>query len=225
MKQDRLQKSEYLFREIGNIHDRWVTEALSYQPKHARVPRVMLIAACIVLSTTLLAATLLIGLHQSAPDKENNAGISQGFDDNTGGNSTDADTSVATFALDTLLLECKATPSESVTVLPAPVAINFFSSKVQVAWQYEDSSAVYLSRALTADELLRLEKNLERSTKASDSLEQPACKVWILYGDGRVVSPYLHPSIGNTGEGELFDYNIEVIPHADFSSCLSEILK
>ena len=92
-----------------------------------------------------------------------------------------------------------------------------------MAWQYADSSAVYVSRALTANETQRLETGMKNSTNAQ-STEQPACKIWILYGDGRVVSPYLHPSIGNTGESELFDYNIEIIPDADFSSCLSEIL-
>lgn len=225
MKQDRLQKSEYLFREIGNIHDRWVTEAMTYQPKRSPIPRVLLIAASIALSTALLVSTLLVGLHQSTPKGNTNAGTNQEDSADIGGNSNSPDKNFASFELDALLLEYKTAPSESFTVLPSPIAINFFSNKVQVAWQYLDSSAVYISRALTEDEILRMEKNLDSSTNATNTINQPQCKIWILYGDGRVVSPYLHPSIGNTGAGELFDYHIEVIPNAEFSSCLSEILK
>lgn len=225
MKEDRLQKSEYLFREIGSIHDRWVTEALNYRPTRARFPRVLMIAASIALTMGLLVATLLVGLRQSSPDRGTNTGTLQDDIADIGGNSNSPDPNVASFSLDTLLMECKTAQSEAFTVLPSSVAINFFSGKVQVAWQYHDSSAVYLSRALTEDEILRIEKNLEASTNTTSTTTQPQCKIWILYGDGRVVSPYLHPSIGNTGACELFDYHIEVIPNADFSSCLSEILK
>ena len=186
MKQDRFQKSEYLFREIGNIHDRWVTEALSYQPKRARIPRVLMIAACVVLSTTLLVASLLVGMRQFAPDKGTNTGTLQGDIADLGGSFDSADPNVTSFSLDTLLMECKTAQSEAFTVLPSSVAINFFSGKVQVAWQYHDSSAVYLSRALTEDEILRIEKNLEASTNTTSTTTQPQCKIWILYGDGRV---------------------------------------
>ncbi|MBQ9805516.1 MAG: hypothetical protein IJW49_03295 [Clostridia bacterium] len=207
---DRMQKSEYLFREIGNIHDRWVVEALTYQRKRSPVPRVLMIAASVALSASLLVATLLVGMKQLLPlgDHTNTIG---------GDQSNDA------ISLDDLLLECKTDQRANYTVLSSPAQLDYFSSDVRVAWQYADSSAVYVSRSLTETETQRLENSIKNSTNAT-SAEQPACKIWILYGDGRVISPYLHPSIGNTGESELFDYNIEIIPDADFSSCLSEIL-
>ena len=206
---DRMQKSEYLFREIGNIHDRWVVEALAYKPRRSTVPRVLMIAASIALTASLLVASLIVGMKQNS---------------HTAGNTANGeDTPNFTHSLDALLLDCKTNPNASYTVLSSSAELDYFSSEVRVAWQYADSSAVYVSRALSKSQTQRLEKGIQNSTNAVTA-EQPSCKICILYGDGRVVSPYLHPSIGNTGESELFDYNIEIIPDADFSSCLSEIL-
>lgn len=213
---DRMQKSEYLFQEIGNIHDRWVTEALSYKPRRSPLPRVLMIAASVALSGALVVATLLVGMHQLLPSLD-------GETANGGSHSNNSTQGDMVFFADDLLLSCRDDQNATYTVLSSPEQLDYFSSDVRVAWQYRDSSAVYVSRALTAEETDRLERGIQNSTNTADG-EQPACKIWILYGDGRVVSPYLHPSIGNTGECELFDYNIEIIPGADFSSCLSEIL-
>ena len=209
MKNDRMQKAEYLFREIGNIHDRWVSEALLYQPKRSATPRILLIAASIALCASLTVATLVVGMMQLSPIGEKPV-------PDVGGDSEQ-------LTPDRLLLSCRTDESANYTVLASPAELNYFSSSAHVVWQYADSSAVYVSRALTEEECDQLEKAMENSTNATSN-EQPACKIWILYGDGRVISPYLHPSIGNTGESELFDYNVEIIPDADFTSCLSEIL-
>ena len=124
MKQDRMQKSEYLFREIGNIHDRWVTEALTYQPKRATLPRVMPIAAAIALTASLLVATVLVGLHRSAPNG-NYTGSGNGG--SVGNDSAES----AQFTLDELLLEHRTTQTASYTVLASPAEVDFFSSNVK----------------------------------------------------------------------------------------------
>ena len=40
--------------------------------------------------------------------------------------------------------------------------------------------------------------------------ERPSYQVWIAFGDGVVISPYLKANPGNTGHGELFDYDPEL---------------
>ncbi len=49
-------------------------------------------------------------------------------------------------------------------------------------------------------------------------------KVWISYGDGRVVSPYLKASAGNVGYNTLFDYDPEGVPSNAFSEFVSRML-
>ena len=88
----------------------------------------------------------------------------------------------------------------------------------------ECKRALYVSRTLTEDEVQRLTYYMQNGKRLDDSTVLPQCRVWIVYGDGSVVSPYLQISNGNDGAGEMFDYNAEVIPNADFTFCLSDIL-
>ena len=48
--------------------------------------------------------------------------------------------------------------------------------------------------------------------------------MWIVYEDGRVVSPYLKHTQGNVSYGSLFDYSAEVEPNAALVKALHEVL-
>jgi len=213
MKNDRMQKAEYLFREIGNIHDRWVTEAITYQKPRARLLRPLTVAASIA-----VAASLLLGVFAANWNRIETLFGNLSFGESSG------KTDIEFTSTEALLLYCREDANASYTVVSGVEQLDFFSASAHVVWQYENDSAVYVSRALTNDERDRLTYHMKYGDRFDESAAQPACRVWILYGDGSVASPYLHPSIGNTGAGELFDYHVEVIPNADFNTCLSDIL-
>ena len=59
------------------------------------------------------------------------------------------------------------------------------------------------------------------SREDSESVE---VKVWLSYGDGTVVSPYLKHTRGNTGYGTLFDYSAEVEPSEKLTSTIHKLL-
>lgn len=213
MKNDRMQKAEYLFREIGNIHDRWVTEAITYQKPRARLLRPLTVAASIAVAASLLVGVFAANWNQIETLLGNLPFRESGSEEELKFTSTES-----------LLLHCREDANASYTVVSSVSELDFFSERVHVVWQYENDSAVYVSRALTDDERDRLTYQMKYADRFDESAAQPACRVWILYGDGSVASPYLQSSIGNVGVGELFDYNVEVIPNADFNTCLSDIL-
>ena len=175
-----------------------------------------MVAACLALSCVMILSVFLIAKRMS--DTKNTGYVEDGM----GLLST---TVTNAQNLDETLLKCRNEDTGAVyTVLKDAASLDFFTGKAQVAWQYENESTVYLSRALQTEELKVLQSAIENGTSIGESSITPKCKIWILYGDGNVITPYLHPSNGNVGAGELFDYAVEVVPNADFASCLSDIL-
>ena len=61
------------------------------------------------------------------------------------------------------------------------------------------------------------------NAKASGG-EDAAVSVWINYGDGRVVTPYLKDTEGNVGYGTLFDYEPEIVPTKDMSKFVNSLV-
>lgn len=209
MKRTNAEKIKYLFREIGGIDDRLIHEAATYRPRQSAMPRVMLIAACLALSLVLsVGAFLLANRKDDASDDE---AVGQ----------PPVSESPATPDLDTILLSQRETASY--TVLDSADALDLFSGNARVVWQYADSDALCVSRELTGNEIKDLSAELGKGVSVGDASPALSCKVWIVMGDGRVVSPYLKSSAGNCGS-DLFDYNAEILPNATFTSCISEIL-
>ena len=81
-----------------------------------------------------------------------------------------------------------------------------------------------MSRALTKDEVDQIYRSIGKGTKVGDTSPSPDCHVWVLCGNGEVLSPYLLASAGNVGNAELFDYNAELIPSEQLISCIADIL-
>ena len=50
--------------------------------------------------------------------------------------------------------------------------------------------------------------------------EQPTYQIWLSFGDGVVVSPYLKNTAGNAGHGTVFDYD----PELEMSDDLAEYI-
>ena len=204
-------KATYLFDEIGNIDDRLVQEAMLYRAGRAS-PRVLLVAACIAMSLLLVLGTFAVSM-MSRKSEDSDA---------PQGGSPMQDHTQRVEALDEMLVSSR--DSISYTTVELQSELDFYDGNAYVVWQYADSAAFCVSRALTATEAHALIRSAEDGTDVGTDAPDLQCRVWILLGDGTVISPYLKSSAGNVGIGTLFDYDPELIPSQSFTSRLSDIL-
>lgn len=195
-------KAEYLLREIGEIDDSLVHEAQFYRPERSSRPRLLLIAAAFVLVFALVIGTPLISKLVS-PKAEG-----------------EEDVNLQVYALDALISE---SDTAKYTFVSTSSDLPYFDGGAHVVWQTEDTDGYYVSDTLSKRELSELSASIGKGESVGDTSPEFECKVWILYGDGRVVTPYLKASSGNVS-GEVFDYEAEIIPTDSFVSCISDIL-
>lgn len=190
-----------LYDEIGGVNERYLQEAATYRARRkAPVWRAMLIAAVLALVGTLLIGTLamsvgigLVGswildaMQPSSPD-------------------VPAEPEQYTIAKMESVMQNKqyglqAVPEEK---------LHLFGSNAQLIWT-DGASGEYYRVTLSEQEFGNLLYLMQaRQVEITEDSEQPSYKVWISFGDGTVVSPYLKTSQGNTGHGALFDYDPEL---------------
>ena len=94
----------------------------------------------------------------------------------------------------------------------SPDALNFFDGRTKLIWQYEGEDDYYV---VECENTSSLKKEMSRGGKQVDRAEAENVdyKVWVSYGNGEVVTPYLKENAGNVGYAELFEYSPEIIPN------------
>ncbi len=201
---EKIRASEYLLDEIGNVDDKLLEEAASYKKKRTS-PRVLLAAACFVLTLTLVLS----------------AGIAMKMSNEANDSLKDTENSDTYYgALDSLLLSHK---DGEFTKLSDESEIPYRTGKAYVVWQYAGESEIYLSDALTDAQLRNVTKHLGMGENVGQTPPHLECRVWIVLDSGEVKSPYLKDTDGNTG-AEIFDYNAEIYPTSDFINSISAII-
>lgn len=206
MRYTKRQKAEYLFREMDGIRDSILAQSLAYRPsRRARILPMLALAACLVFAFTVGVGRLLSLFDKAhAPSGDLN------------------DAPAQTLSLDAMLTEQRY--HANYTTCASEALIDYFSGDACVVWQYGDSDLLYVSRALSSRELNDLVSEIDRGTAVGTSSPKPNCRVWILLGNGEVLTPYLQNTNGNRSAAELTDYEAELIPTEEFVSSLSEIL-
>ncbi len=217
---NREEKVIRLFSAIGEVDDALINEATEWHraPKHHPfLSRTLPIAASIVLVAGLAMGGILSKLVPLWKDNAAGDSGAPGQSDLVGG---DALGSFLTASRATLRYEALSGAAE---LASSPEA---FWKGARLAWQYEGEDTVYLSRRLTKNEVNKLTA-LSQNGNALPVGEESTlpCKLWILLGDGTVITPYLKSSYGNIGAATLFDYSAELIPSDEFASCVSQILQ
>lgn len=202
---DKMKKAEYLLDELGDIDDALLIEAISYRPVR-RAPRFALIAACIALSLLLVFSSVIV-LQTVMPDFGN-----------TQNNAPNAAPSPLT--LDEVMMSAKVGHH---TKLSSESEIPYRDGKSYIVWQYVGESEYYVS-SLTATQLTAIEKNLGSGEEVGQTSPELECMVWIVTGNGEVISPYLKDTYGNVGIS-VFDYCAEIYPTQDFINYISAIIQ
>ena len=221
MMKDNRDRAEHLYDAIGEIDDKLIADAessaLARAYIKARRKRRLSLACAACVCLLLLGAALRIPdvirapqdlSNDSSPDTHQNAA---------------ADKAPAPSTLAALLKE--AEDSKKVSVLAAN-ELPVISQTAMLVWQSEgeqDYRAIKIPDAKTKE---RITKALDTPKAAFSPEDSEALDlwVWIVYEDGRVVSPYLKHTQGNVSYGSLFDYSAEVEPNAALVKALHEVL-
>ena len=200
MRADKTRNAELLFDAIGDIDDRLIQEAQApfvktapsrrYNTKAIIALAATLTVALMILSTVMIAKVVGKILKNDVGDLK--------------GQSPDVETSAS---LDHVLINC----APDATIIESAEDIDFFDGNTKIVWQVEGESNYKMVTLTSKSDAAALQKkliNADQSTPATTESQQ--CRLWITFGDGRVVSPYLKNSAGNTGYAELFEYSPEV---------------
>ncbi|MBQ8432522.1 MAG: hypothetical protein IJX28_06525 [Clostridia bacterium] len=205
MRHTKEEKVAYLFDEIGGISDVLVAEAMAYRPKRrSMMPKYLAVAASLLVCC-ILFVTLLLPAKNNAGQESNSSGDGAPY-----------------VSLDAMLTNASA--ELRYTELSSREELNFFGKQAYLVWQEEGSDTLCVSRPLTYGELQRLTRAATEGTSVGEEEVSLQYRVWILCGDGTVITPYLQQTAGTVGYGELFDYDPELYPSQSFTTLVSDLL-
>ena len=205
MNRNKMNKAALLLDEIGNVSDVYLQEALTYR-KTRSVARPWIAAVACILAVVLVGGGLL-----NSPLMENIFG---------GLNKTNSPETQEPATLDSFLATNRGTLS--CTALQKD-EVDYFGSTYLIL-QYEGDETLYRSRDLTSVEVERINSLLGKGPSVGANSPTLICRVWLVYEDGTVLSPYLKNTDGNKGHAVLFDYQAEILPSSELISCISDIL-
>lgn len=218
--------AERLFDEIGLIDDRFVFEASTPYVSRARRTlwrRVLVAAVSVTLTVCIAVGLFAVGMMNAgkgnAPENDMPMGDTVGdgmLEDNADGSET---------AL-TLSARLDRMKDDTAGLTVSKVDIKLFSTSPKIIWKYSDE-ADYRACTISEAQARTLVEKLSKNRGSRVSGEKPDGELeglWISTGDGRVISPYLELTAGNTGYGELFEYEPEYEPSEDFSEYLCDTI-
>lgn len=191
-----------LYEEIGYVDERFLQEAAAYRArKKSPMWRTLLIAAAVLLSITLLlgtvAASVTIGVIGALIDREEQP---------------DQETLTPMEQMEQTMAQSSLKPLSA-------DELAFFGTPTLI-WSEQGSDEYYsvtLSKS-QCEQLVYLMQSSRREYTAQS--EQPSYQIWLSFGDGVVVSPYLKNTAGNAGHGTVFDYD----PELEMSDDLAEYI-
>lgn len=184
-----------LYEEIGGVDERYLQQAAAYRARrNAPAWRALLIAAALTLVGALLLCTIaasvtigvLVGILGEGEEPTPPAPMEQ---------------------MELAMQEAQQTRSPRSADEVEPMLFHqpmlIFS---------EQGSDVYYTVSLSTSEceqLISLMQSKNR-TEFTEQSAQPKYQIWLSFGDGVVVSPYLKNTAGNAGHGAVFDYDPEL---------------
>lgn len=209
---EREERATQLFCCMGEISDVYLHQAMLWRQKgtahapgsHRRNYRLIAVAAvAVVVTLCMFRVAVLVNL----------------LDIGQGANNTPSATELT-------LNACLQTALESEAFRPVRAdSIDFFDGSSRLVVQDTESGQLYQSRALTYRETANVQKELNtaHAEPVPAGAAEDGYKVWILCGDGAVLTPCLNPAPGNIGVAALFDYESERVPTETFLRLLASM--
>ena len=193
-----------LYEEIGGVNERYLQQAATYRVKRRAVSwRMALIAAALVLVGSILVGTLALSIGVGVIGGMILEELVPPTNDQQPPQSEAPIYSIAEMERSIAQRQQGIIPLEQEKV-------PLFNQDAQLIWREENSNQYYRV-SLTRDECNGILYLMQKEQKdIGEHSEQPSYQIWISLGDGTVISPYLKVNAGNTGHGELFDYDPEV---------------
>lgn len=231
MNEHNEKRAERLFDAIGGIDDRLIQDAMS--PKKARDfiasrrrMRISITAVaclfCLVIGALIRLPDLGGKINTDSPDRgdeQSNTSVQTQPtpDKNPAPNAPHR-------SLEQVLN--LSSTSAKVTYLSAD-KLELRDSRSKLIWQFEGDDGYNVVNIDSQSKLDTITAQLDSPAFRlnAESSEKLSVKLWIAYGDGRIVSPYLVHAPGNTGIGALFDYNAEVEPSAKLTEAILQIIE
>lgn len=218
--------AERLFDEIGLIDDRFVFEAATpyvSQKRKGLWQRLLIAAVSVTIVACVGLGLFVVGMMSggkgNAPENDMNI-VGTVADDALQDNS---DGSEAVLTLSARLERMK---DDTAQLAVSKADIELFGTSPKVIWKYSGEEEYRVSSITEAQANALVEKLSKNSGKrVSESDDKSELEgLWIATGDGRVISPYLELTAGNTGYGELFEYEPEYEPSNDFAEYLCDTI-
>ncbi|MBR3687352.1 MAG: hypothetical protein IKL66_07725 [Clostridia bacterium] len=220
---DKKEKAERLLDSIGNIDDSLLDEAIGYKSaRRYNLHQLGLMAACVALICFIAAAMPMLRNMSMVGDsdensEQNSGGVVENPDKNPENNEE-----VERVSLDAYMSDVRGASLDNCTVYPSAESLTY-TGNASLVWQYADGDEVYVA-TLSSMQLGELQKAMGSGKEVGESSPELDCYVWIVDGQGTVVSPYLKEGAGNEG-CVIFGYEAEIIPDEEFVERVSEILK
>lgn len=225
MNEEKRKKAEILLDAIGEIDEAMLDEALEYRKKPRVNVKIISIAASIALIFALVASSELVkritdimgenkGESPTVTDTPNDG-------ENTPNDENRPSDSEVELTLDRVF-ENLSNKDEYASVTD-PDTLPYLDGRVYIVWQYEGVERYYISEPLSDGEFNTIKDALGKGRLTGNESPTLSTRVWVLLGDGRVISPYLEASPGNVSS-EIFDYEVEIIPNKAFADKLQGIL-
>ncbi len=229
-------RTERLFDAIGAIDDRLIQDAMSpakarAQVAHRKKMRISLTSAaciCTIVGVILLRIPKLdTDPSVGSPDPEKTGEYSTSAGQNETPSKGDLNASVSELNPPSLeqVLQYNAS-SQNITRLSAD-EIDLHDSTAKLIWQHDGDEHYNVAQITHPSSLKIITAELDRpcSDLSADCSDMISTKLWVCYGDGRVDSPYLKHTPGNTGYGVLFDYCAEVEPSSALTEAVLTIIQ
>lgn len=198
---DRTDRAYRLMSELGGISDRYLDEAQNYKPRRrSRIP--VILAACIALSV-LTVFGVLGAMNIAFGDKSDDAVRPEAQ------------------SLDGIL--CEAVSGGNVhKVSDSDLPIG--DGEAYLVIRLNGQEGYYISDSLTVSQKAGIKSSIGYGDNVGDTSPALECSLWVILGDGSVISPYLKTAYGNIGT-DMFDYSAEIYPTERFNAIVSEIFE
>ena len=236
MSERREKRAERLFDSIGTLDDRLVQDAMS--PKKARehiarrrrmqISTVAAACLCCIMVVALLKIPDLskqpeIDDHDNERSEATSANKAPVETQQSSDGNSLAPEEVR-YSLEHVLTQSQSSPN--VLRLSAD-EIDLHDKSAKLIWKVDGDDHYNVAQINKVSSLKAITAQLDRplADLSAEDAEQISIKTWIAYGDGRVDSPYLKHTPGNTGYGVLFDYCAEVEPNSELTNTILDLIQ